>query len=80
MKIWVDIANSPQVLFMRPIVKELEKRGHSLVITTRRHSGTVALADRYGLSHTVMGAHGEAILSAGTNCGFKKRERKDLVI
>jgi hypothetical protein len=58
MKIWVDIANSPQVLFMNPIIAELQKRGCELIITTRQHSETVSLADHYGLSHTVIGAHG----------------------
>jgi hypothetical protein len=62
MKIWVDIANSPQVLFMSPIIAELRRRGCELVITTRRHSETVLLADRYGFSHTVIGAHGGGTL------------------
>jgi predicted glycosyltransferase len=58
MNIWVDIANPPQVLFQRPIIIELEKRGHRLFVTTRKHSETISLADRYGLSHKVIGAHG----------------------
>ncbi len=58
MNIWADIANAPQVLFMRPIIAELEKRGHRLIVTTRRHSESILLADRYGLSHKVIGAHG----------------------
>jgi len=62
MKIWVDIANSPQVLFMSPIIAELHRRGYELVITTRQHSETVSLADYYGFSHTVIGAHGGGTL------------------
>jgi predicted glycosyltransferase len=58
MKIWADIANSPQVLFMRPIIAELHKRGHEVITTTRHHSETVSIADRYGLAHTVIGEHG----------------------
>lgn len=58
MKIWVDIATPPQVLFLRPIMRELENRGHELIVTTRQATETVALADRYGLAHTVIGAHG----------------------
>jgi predicted glycosyltransferase len=58
MKIWVDIATPPQVLFLRPIMEELERRGYELVITTRRATETIALADAYHLSHTVIGAHG----------------------
>jgi uncharacterized protein len=62
MKIWVDIANSPQVLFMSPIITELQKRGHALVVTTRQHSETVSLADHFGFSHTVIGVHGGGTL------------------
>ncbi|HET9085923.1 MAG TPA: DUF354 domain-containing protein [Acidobacteriaceae bacterium] len=57
-KIWVDIATSPQVLFLRPIIAELRGRGHELLITTRNSTETVPLADRLGLSHTVVGSHG----------------------
>jgi uncharacterized protein len=60
MNIWVDIANPPQVLFLRPIIAELDKRGHHLVITTRKHSETILLADRFGIRHKVIGAHGGA--------------------
>jgi len=63
MKIWVDIANSPQVLFMSPLIAELQERGCELVITTRQHSETVALANQNGFSHTVIGAHGGGTLS-----------------
>jgi predicted glycosyltransferase len=62
MNIWVDIANPPQVLFLRPIISELERRGYKLLVTTRRHSETISLADRSGLSHKVIGAHGGGTL------------------
>ncbi len=60
MNIWVDIANPPQVLFLRPIIVELEKRGQRLVVTTREHSETILLADRFRIRHKVIGAHGGA--------------------
>lgn len=58
MKIWIDISTPPQVLFLRPIISELEKRGHELLITTRNSTDTVPLADRHNLQHTPIGAHG----------------------
>lgn len=58
MNIWVDIANSPQVLFMQPLISEMQKRNHQVTITTRRHSEAVHLADHYGLHHKAIGAHG----------------------
>jgi predicted glycosyltransferase len=63
LRIWVDIANSPQVLLFSPIINELRKRGYELVVTTRHHGETVSLADKYGLDHTVIGAHGGSTLA-----------------
>jgi uncharacterized protein len=62
MRIWIDLATAPQVLFMRPVISELQKRGHNLLITTREFTETVSLADRYQLAHTVIGAHGGATM------------------
>jgi uncharacterized protein len=58
MKIWLDFNNSPQVLFFRPIIAELLRKGHTLEITTRNYAQTVQLADQIGFSHTVIGHHG----------------------
>jgi predicted glycosyltransferase len=69
MKIWLDLANSPQVLFFRPILREFQQRGHSVVITTRIYAQTTQLADKYGIVHTVIGQHGGRSLAglAGQN-------------
>lgn len=56
------MATSPQVLFLRPIVAELRKRGRTLTITTRESTETVPLANRYGLEHFTIGAHGGSTL------------------
>lgn len=58
MKIWIDLANSPQVLFFRPIIPELKRRGHSVTITSRNFAQTTQLADHYTLQHTPIGGHG----------------------
>lgn len=60
MKIWVDLVNSPQVLVMTPLIREFERRGHEVVVTTRDFAQTIDLADRSGLKHTPMGSHGGA--------------------
>jgi len=62
MNIWVDIANPPQVLFMQPLIREMQKRNHSVTITTRHHSEALELADQYGLQHKAIGAHGGSSL------------------
>jgi uncharacterized protein len=58
MKIWLDLANSPQVQFFRPILRELKQQRHTIEITTRMYAQTTQLADRFGFSHTVIGHHG----------------------
>lgn len=58
MKIWLDLANSPQVLFFRPIIQEFTRRGHYIQITTRAYAQTTELADQYGFTHRIIGRHG----------------------
>ncbi len=40
MRIWLDMANSPHPVLLGPVARELEARGHELVITTRDHAQT----------------------------------------
>lgn len=64
MKIWIDLANSPQVLFFRPLIEEFKRRGHDLFITSRPFAQTTELADQFGLQHTPVGRHGGKKLAA----------------
>ncbi len=34
-KIWIDLDISPHVVFFRPIIAELQKRGYEIVLTAR---------------------------------------------
>lgn len=58
LKIWVDLATAPQVLFMQPLITEMKRRGNEVFITSRNFSETVGLADRCGLDHVPVGSHG----------------------
>ena len=58
MNIWIDLANSPQVLFFRPIIDEMGRMGHRVALTTRAYAQTIQLADQFGLNHTIIGKHG----------------------
>lgn len=55
MKIWFDADNSPHVPVMRPIARELERRGHEVVFTARDRASTVELLELYGIPHRVIG-------------------------
>jgi predicted glycosyltransferase len=72
MKIWVDLATPPQVLFFRPIVAEMAQLGHEVTVTARDFSQTIALAEQCGLQHTVLGYHGGNSL-VGKAVGIMKR-------
>lgn len=72
MKIWIDLANSPQVLFFRPLIPEIERRGHSVTITSRHFAQTTQLADHYRMRHTPIGGHGGKKLS---KIGYRVIER-----
>lgn len=55
--IWIDLDNSPHVPFFVPIMRELEKRGHEVFLTTRDCFQVCGLADYYKLDHKKIGRH-----------------------
>jgi len=56
-KIWIDLDNSPHVLFFNPIIKELRNRGIQVVITSRNYAQVTKLADLFGIDHKKIGHH-----------------------
>jgi uncharacterized protein len=61
MRVWVDITNSPHVLFFRPLIRMLEADGHEVSITAREYAQTLELLEQHGLAHEVVGPrHGGA--------------------
>jgi len=61
--VWIDLANSPHVLFFRPVIDELRRRGVETVVTARDFAQTVPLCERFGIPAEVIGAHGGSSLS-----------------
>jgi predicted glycosyltransferase len=56
-KIWIDLDNSPHVLFFNPIIKELKKRGYGVVVTARNYAQVIGLADLFNIKYTRIGRH-----------------------
>lgn len=56
-KIWIDLENSPHVLFFRPIIEELKKLGLQIFLTARDCAQTRELADYFGMSYKLVGRH-----------------------
>ncbi|AEH24056.1 DUF354 domain-containing protein [Pyrococcus yayanosii] len=62
MKVWVDITNSPHAHFFKGVIRELEKRGHEVLVTTREFDGLTGILDMLGIEYVVVGKHGGASL------------------
>ena len=61
MRVWIDVSNSPQVPFFRPLVDLLRARGHDVDVTTREFAQTVELLSLHGIAHEAVGpGHGGA--------------------
>ena len=55
LRIWIDLENTPHVLFFEPVIAALRRRGHEVVVSARRFSGTLALARVRGMPVHVIG-------------------------
>ena len=57
MNIWIDIENLPNVLFFEPIINELKRRGHNVLVTARNYGQIFDLLEIYSINHTKIGRH-----------------------
>ena len=89
MKIWIDLDNTPHVPFFAPVIQELERRGHEVVLTARDAFQVCELADRMGLSYRKIGRHygGNPIMKvaglfwrSGQLLPFYLREKPDVAL
>jgi uncharacterized protein len=90
MRVWIDITNSPHVLFFRPLIRLLEQDGHEVDVTARDFAQTLDLLELHGIAHRVVGpGHGGGgkLGKARAMAGrlprlrrFAKRGRFDLVL
>jgi predicted glycosyltransferase len=71
-KVWIDLTNSPHVLFFRPIIRRLGDAGVPVTVTARDFAQTLGLLELYGIPHTVIGRHGGAALT-GKMLGLARR-------
>lgn len=55
MRVWIDLANSPHVPLLAPVVERLEADGDSVLLTARDNAQTVELAQRSGYDVRVVG-------------------------
>ncbi len=56
-KIWIDFDNSPHVPFFLPVIAELERRGHRVLLTGRDAYQVCQLVEFFHLKCEIMGGH-----------------------
>ncbi len=56
-KIWIDMTNSPHVLFFEPLIKMLKKEGVEFLITARPYQQTIELLKQKKLDYEIVGKH-----------------------
>lgn len=61
--VWIDLANSPHVLFFQPVIAELHRRGVETAVSARDFAQTVELSRLLRLQVEVVGGHGGAGLA-----------------
>ena len=71
-RVWIDLTNSPHVLFFRPIIRRLSDAGVPVTVTARDFAQTLGLLDLYRIPHTVIGRHGGSAV-AGKVLGLARR-------
>jgi uncharacterized protein len=64
-RVWIDLDNTPHVPFFLPIIRELEREGHTVVVTARDAFQVCGLAEYHGLACRKVGRH------YGANKGLK---------
>ena len=59
MRVWIDMTNSPHVLFFRPLIRLLQEEGHEVEVTARAYAQTLGLLELHRIPHHVVGpGHG----------------------
>jgi predicted glycosyltransferase len=69
-RVWVDCTAAAHPLVLRPIIERLGADGHEVEVTTRAYGQTVAILERLGIPHTVVGRHaGASTIAKGAALG-----------
>jgi uncharacterized protein len=71
-RIWIDITNSPHVLFFEPIIRDLTDGGHEVFVTARDYAQTLPLLDKKQIDYALIGRHRGASTGAKA-IGFVSR-------
>jgi len=80
-KIWIDLENSPHVPFFKPIIEELERRGHTVMLTARDCFQVCDLADLFQMKYRRVGRHyGKHMLAKLAGLGMRVSQMMPLAM
>ena len=74
MRLWIDITNSPHVLFFSQFIKDIEKH-HDVIITSRPLANTLELLELGEFNYTIVGGHyGKKTINKIVGFGLRVRQ------
>lgn len=56
-KVWIDVTNSPHVIFFNPVILELREQNIDVLVTTREYAQTTDLLKEFNIEYTLIGDH-----------------------
>lgn len=71
MKVLVDLVDTGQVQFFRPIIERLKTDGHQIKVTAREKDLTVPLLEKFGISHECISRMGHGKLGLARELFFR---------
>ena len=72
MTIWIDMVDPPHFFFFRPIIEELKKSGHAVLLTAAEHTRATRLLNDFNIPHTLVGNNVGNPLSRKVTDFFKR--------
>ncbi len=80
-KVWIDLENSPHIPFFRPIIRELEAQGCTVLLTARDCFPVCELADMAGFKYRTIGRHyGKHRLAKSAGLGIRVLQLLPLIM
>ena len=79
MRVWIDVTNSPHVVFFRPLRELLLQRGADVLVTARDYAQTLGLLARSDIPYDLVGpphAGGSAVRKAAAMTGRLRELRR----
>lgn len=75
MRIWIDILTPKYVLFFKPLIERLRKRGHDVLITSREYRETIELLKIKNVDALIIGKYGGDTLKGKLMASIERMQK-----